>query len=91
MSEKMREAYEAFYEQYMIDEGRRVEYIKNELASFRPERSKYGYSDAQEFWVIWQASRAALVVELPRCWSDEARDYRDDLVEVLDECGIAHK
>ena len=63
--DKMREEFEAFYESYMLGEGRRIEYIKNEIASFKPERNKYGYSDAQEFWVVWKSSRAALCVELP--------------------------
>ena len=49
----------------MLGEDRRIEYIKSEIASFKPERNKYWYSDAQEFWVMWQASRATLCVKLP--------------------------
>ena len=75
--DKMREEFEAFYESYMLGEGRRIEYIKNEIASFKPERNKYGYSDAQEFWVVWKASRAALCVELP--YSGFSEFYGDAL------------
>jgi hypothetical protein len=72
MSDNMREEFEAFYESYMLGEGRRIEYIKNEIASFRPERNKYGYSDAQEFWVVWKASRAAMVKDVAIGeWTDE--------------------
>ena len=73
---KMREDFEAFYESYMLGEGRRIEHIKNEIASFKPERNKYGYSDAQEFWVVWQASRAALCVEPPSAWILAEYEYK---------------
>ena len=88
MSEKMREEFEAFYESYMLDEGRRIEYVKNEIASFKPERNKYGYSDAQEFWVVWQASRAALVVELPE---KAALMSASSVYAALDDAGVAYK
>ena len=99
--DKMREDFEAFYESYMLGEGRRIEYIKNEIASFKPERNKYGYSDAQEFWVVWQASRAALRVELPsfengsiRGYSgdcEEARMVVDCVAESLEKSGVSYE
>ena len=99
--DKMREDFEAFYESYMLGEGRRIEYIKNEIASFKPERNKYGYSDAQEFWVVWQASRAALRVELPsfengsiRGYSgdcEEARMVVDCVAESLEKAGVSYE
>ncbi len=93
MSDKMRDEFEVFYEQYMIDEGRGVEHIKNELASFTPERNKYGYSDAQEFWVIWQASRAALVVDLPSMTNNGYEGfYRESEVKrVMRYAGVSYK
>ena len=91
--DKMREDFEAFYESYMLGDGRRIEYIKNEIASFKPERNKYGYSDAQEFWVVWQASRAALVVELPGAiWCSLAyHEAINDVKEALDDAGVGYK
>ena len=96
---KMREDFEVFYESYMLGEGRRIEYIKNEIASFKPERNKYGYSDAQEFWVVWKASRAALCVELPKAPGFSASDEPDlayeegidDMKDTLESIGVTCK
>lgn len=94
--DKMREEFEGFYESYMLGEGRRIEYIKNEVASFKLERNKYGYSDAQEFWVVWQASRAALCVKIPK--RGEASAFGDYVVfdadvvrAILDDAGVRHE
>ena len=42
-------------------------------------------------WQAWQASRAALVVELP-CWSeyDSPRQYMGAVKQQLDELSIKH-
>ena len=90
---KMREDFEAFYESYMLEEGRRIEYIKNEIASFNPERNKYRYSDAQEFWVIWKASRAAICVELPEFEIHPSGDFAsiDAVIACLDSAGVSYK
>ena len=89
--EKMREEFEAFYESYMLGEDRRIEYIKSEIASFKPERNKYGYSDAQEFWVVWQASRATLRVELPGAWILAEHEYKRQVEESLDSAGVSYE
>lgn len=88
--DKMREEFEAFYESYMLGEGRRIEYIKNEIASFKSERNKYRYSDAQEFWVVWKASRAALCVELPENCKGMALTV-DEFHAQLDKAGVSYK
>lgn len=88
--DKMREEFESFYESYMLGEGRRIEHIKNEISSFKPARGKYGYSDAQEFWVVWQASRAALCVDLPENCKGMALSV-DEFHRQLDKAGIAYK
>ena len=83
MSEKMRECFE---------DWAKSEQISIEVFAEDEERAgEYYFLEAHCAWLAWQASRAALVVELPRCWSDEARDYRDDLLDRLDEAGVAHK
>lgn len=88
--DNIREEFESFYESYMLGEGRRIEYIKNEIASFKPERNKYGYSDAQEFWVVWKASRAALCVELPENCKGMALTV-SELHQQLDKAGVSYK
>ena len=85
----------------MLGENRRIEYIKSEIASFKPERNKYGYSDAQEFWVVWQASRATPCVKLPtfengsiRGYSgdcEEARMVVDCVAESLEKAGVSYE
>ena len=89
--EKMQEEFEAFYESYMLGEDRRIEYIKSEIASFKPERNKYGYSDEQEFWVVWQASRATLRVELPGAWRLAEHEYKRQVEESLDSAGVSYE
>lgn len=90
MSEKMRAQFEADYiasmnSRYFSDESEKLVYLK------RDDNGDYVHDLTYNAFNWWRKSRAALVVELPRCWSDEARDYRDDLVDELDECGITHK
>lgn len=51
----------------------------------------YYCDTANDLFECWKASRAALCVELPRCWNDEQRDYRDELVNALDKAGVSHK
>lgn len=52
---------------------------------------EYKYMATEWAWRAWKASRAALCVELPRCWNDEQRDYRDNMVDRLDDVGVSHK
>ena len=68
-------------------------------AEFDAWTMEYGFDDDEHMWEAWQASRAALVVELPGevvCerveyyydgWNDAAAEAR----LALDEAGIKHK
>ena len=44
-------------------------------------------------WQAWQASRAAVVVKLPLFCVDgvDAAEYRDDVIEALDEAGVSYE
>lgn len=42
------------------------------------------------YWDIWQASRAALVVELPRVTGDAVYDAQE-VRDALDKAGVSHK
>lgn len=42
-------------------------------------------------WKAWQASRDALCILMPRCWNDEQRDYRDDILDHLDDAGVRYE
>lgn len=49
-----------------------------------------GYGDAhkKDLWECWEASRAAIRVDLPPVWSVEQSDYRNEVGSVLDEVGV---
>lgn len=51
----------------------------------------YIITDVQAAWSGWKASRESLCVTLPRCWNDEQRDYRDDLVKSMEQAGVSYK
>ena len=42
-------------------------------------------------WDIWQASRAALVVELPYCNNESHDQYRRQIEDELDKAGIKYE
>ena len=59
--EKMREEFEAWYvKKFELDEDQAGE----NLVRFPDDRTKY-WPHAQTLWEAWQASRAAIEVELP--------------------------
>jgi hypothetical protein len=49
--------------------------------------------DENSAWKAWQASRAALVVELPDwfVFGIDAACYRDDVIEALNKEGVSYK
>jgi hypothetical protein len=52
---------------------------------------QYGFDDGEHMWQAWQASRAALMVELPAYFSEDTKKYRDVLVYELDDAGVSYK
>ena len=53
----------------------------------------YGHPTVQIAWLAWQASRAALVVELPGAiWCSLAyHEAINDVKEALDDAGVGYK
>lgn len=72
-TEKMRQEFEAWY--------------RARHDGFMPSMygNEYDWGDAQACWESWQASRAALVIELPQCDPDEAVQFGT----VIEECRAA--
>ena len=89
MSNKMREEFEAWYEGHCAP--LEADWFKRD-SDFPDD---YDYFPAQEAWAGWQASRAALCVELPKQWFDDGLDC--DLMEAhqvgkaLDSAGVLYK
>ena len=67
--EKMREEFEAWYsEQFKYSDKKLTRHGETYLSPF-----------VGGLWMAWQASRAALCIELPRQWFDDEHDC--DLME----------
>lgn len=93
--EKMREDFEAWVSDYFG-----VNFDDMEFKEDGPKLKLQYVSDSDHEGAITLSSmiyaycqgakREAPCVELPRCWNDEQRDYRDDLVKRLDAAGIRY-
>jgi len=85
MSEKMREAFELWA-------------ISCHMCTYL-DGVEYRHQSTEWAWMAWQASRAALVVELPELKSFNASDEPDFAYEVaiddikcaLDDAGVSYK
>ena len=42
-------------------------------------------------WNAWQASRAALCVQMPRCCNEEQDSYRLNIIDSLDDAGVSYE
>lgn len=62
-------------------------------AEFDEWAMEYGFDDDEHMWEAWQASRAALVVELPGAiWCPLAyHEAINDVKEALDDAGVSYK
>lgn len=43
------------------------------------------------FCFAWQASRAALCVQMPRCCNEEQDSYRLNVLDSLDDAGVSYE
>lgn len=79
MSEKMREEFEVWASQF----------FKLDVEPW----GEYKDSETHWAWISWQASRAALVVELPGAsWCSLAyHEAINDVKEALDAAGVGYK
>ena len=76
-NEKMREEFEVWA-------------VKYNLA--RADWGNYQDRHVNNMWKAWQASRAALCVELPLAFSDErATTYLTSVTSALDAAGVRYK
>lgn len=80
----MREEFEAAVMARMMESGFLAIEVKVEMLG----RDGEGYSDpsADAYWHYWQASRAALVVELPRKIGEGNTKIRQDRNKTIDKC-----
>ena len=92
MTDKMREEFEAWYEGHCAP--LESDWFKRD-SDFPDD---YDYFPAQEAWSGWQASRAALCVELPSRISDDSDkwsvnyDFRVGMAaNSLDAAGVRYK
>lgn len=96
--DKMRQEFEVWYIAHMTDdELEDMAVINAYLESYRGYKNKYEYSDIQELWLAWQASRTALCIELPDSWvGGEMGDDVDlmatvDIKDALNQAGVPYK
>ncbi|WP_454911151.1 hypothetical protein [Stutzerimonas chloritidismutans] len=91
--DKMREQFEEWYlaQYYEGDEQCGLEWLSTEPCG------GYRYAEPAKQWRVWQASRAALVVELPNCFetygysAEVARVATDCCADAIEEAGIRAK
>jgi hypothetical protein len=57
-----------------------------------PEVKQYNYTSTQVMWEAWQASRAALVVELPDvCDLYPRKMLESELIKKIEKAGVKYK
>lgn len=52
---------------------------------------KYQNDVLQLSWEVWQASRATLCVQMPRCCNEEQDSYRLNMLDSLDDAGVRYE
>ena len=80
MSEQMRKEFEDWINKSAV--------FKN--SEWLESVGRYNYTSTQIMWEAWQASRQALVVELPRVTGDAVYDAQE-VHDALDKAGVAYK
>ena len=87
MSEKMRDGFES----WCLANGYTLRPAETNCGIII--EGDYGHPTVQVAWQAWQASRAALVVELPGAiWCSLAyHEAINDVKEALDDAGVSYK
>ena len=79
--DKMREEFEAWYgEQFKYSDKKLTRHGETYLSPF-----------VGGLWSAWQASRAALRVELPSAWILAEHEYKRQVEESLDSAGVSYE
>ena len=55
------------------------------------DNGDYAMGYGLEEWNAWQASRAALCVQMPRCCNEEQDSYRLNMIDNLDDAGVSYE
>ena len=86
--DKMREEFEAWYWNELYSDIN----ISSWGAIFGINRDgDYRGLECNTSWKAWQASRAALCVELPGAWILAEHEYKRQVEESLDSAGVSHE
>lgn len=65
--------------------------MREEFEVWYSDFDGYGEAHKKEMWDAWQASRAALCVQMPRCCNEEQDSYRLNIIDSLDDAGVRHE
>ena len=89
MSKKMRDEFES----WCLENGYTLRPAETNCAIII--EGDYGHPTVQIAWQAWQASRAALVVELPAQWSNQCYDdeimFSGQVIDAIDSAGVSYK
>jgi|SRR5690554_4835331 len=100
MDEKMRAEFEVWMHTFDFPPDLEGELFLDERYIDSPLYGKFYYfeTDTQRCWAAWQASRAALVIELPKAsrqvtWDDESMDvmWPCEVIEAIEAAGVRVK
>lgn len=69
--------------------------MRDSFTKWYSEQVQCGKAYEDELWQAWQASRAALVVELPAQWSNQCYDdeimFSGQVIDAIDSAGVSYK
>lgn len=84
--DKMREEFEAW-----INSETGFDCFRTNYPMTKPEDQQYMCHRTNLAWLSWQASRAALCVQMPRCCNEEQDSYRLNIIDSLDDAGVSYE
>lgn len=84
--DKMREEFEAW-----INSETGFDCFRTSYPMTKPEDQQYMCHRTNLAWLSWQASRAALRVELPGAWRLAEHEYKRQVEESLDGAGVSYE
>lgn len=86
MSDKMREEFEDWCDLNGFASDR---YELSDLGeAYKHLCGEYVIRESRFMWQAWQASRAAITVDLPSSYNVEQEDYKRWVMDCLDDAGI---
>lgn len=68
--------------------------MREQFEAWYLQQQSYGLAHKAELWKTWQASRAALCIELPAHWYDERNSCHVmslmEVTDALDKAGVPY-